>query len=245
MPLRTDRPAVRILLLAGAAFVLCGAAIEFYNLAWGTGTWLGEFSFKWGMAFGAFVVAGIALLAFWGILLSRRIEGSGRAWTEKIPVAWRWILAASAVAIPILLLQYSAWGAVIDGPYLRILIWGLCIAALTVTIPLARETRGAPGSLLLAILVSGSAFIVAAALTEVTSYPFSLGWSEGNRLWDYSLLFGRRLYSFEPGQEPFAYLDIGRQLIGGLPFLLPRVSILGRGYGLLPWQSCPMRCSAC
>jgi hypothetical protein len=26
-------------------------------------------------------------------------------------------------------------------------------------------------------------------LKPVTSYPFSLGWSDGNRLWDYSILF--------------------------------------------------------
>ncbi|HSR20882.1 MAG TPA: hypothetical protein VLL49_08205, partial [Anaerolineales bacterium] len=82
------------------------------------------------------------------------------------------------------------------------------------------------GGLMTAVLLSGSALVVGAGLTEVTDYPFSLGWSEGNRLWDYSLLFGTRLYSFDPGVPPVAYLDTGRQLVGGVPFLLPGVTIL-------------------
>jgi hypothetical protein len=44
-------------------------------------------------------------------------------------------------------------------------------------------------------------------------------------LWDYSLLFGKHLYIYPPGNAPSAYLDLGRQLVGGLPFLLPQVSL--------------------
>jgi hypothetical protein len=59
----------------------------------------------------------------------------------------------------------------------------------------------------------------------VTGYPFKLGWSEGNRLWDYSLYFGRDRYTLT---EPFRYpssLTPGRHGLWGLPFLIPGITI--------------------
>jgi hypothetical protein len=239
MPVLRAHRVFKIALLIGAAWLLYGAAMEFYNIAWGTGDWYGEFSFKWAVAHGAFVAGGSALLILWGVRLLRGTGTRAARRSEKIPPAWRWLFATVVLAAPIVVLQYSPWGVVIDGLYLRLLIWVMCIAALsTITWP-SPEGRWSPEGLFLSILVSGSAFVVAAALTEVTAYPFSLGWSEGNRLWDYSLLFGKRLYSFQPGQEPFAYLDFGRQLLGGLPFLLPRVSILGARLWLAAMASVP------
>ena len=35
-------------------FLLTNGLIEFYNIAWGVGDWLGEFSLKWGLAFFAY-----------------------------------------------------------------------------------------------------------------------------------------------------------------------------------------------
>jgi hypothetical protein len=217
----------RVLLACGAAFLLGGAVQELYAVAWGTGSWYGEFSMKWGLAFGAFCLFCAALLAAWLLFL-----WGGTAATETsmhgpgIP-GGPWIPSALAIALPILLLQYTPWGVVIRGPYLRILLWVLCLAAISVSTPHVSNGSSLRLLILGAIIVSGSALMAAAALTDVTGYPFSLGWSEGNRLWDYSLLFGKRLYSFEAGNEPAAYLDFGRQLIGGLPFLLPKVSIVG------------------
>jgi len=220
-------PVSKLIALAAAAVLSYGAVLEFYGIAWGTGTWYGEFSLKWALAFVLFLVVCAGLLIAWGVLLWRVSDESdpGRGW-QGSPVQ-RWLLGALVVAVPICLLQYSPWGVVVDGPYLRLLLWALCVAALSMLIaPHPRRWLTQP-ALPAAILVCGSAYVGAAALTEVTAYPFSLGWSEGNRLWDYSLLFGSRLYSFESEHQPIAYLDFGRQLIGGLPFLLPRVSILG------------------
>jgi MFS family permease len=63
------------------------------------------------------------------------------------------------------------------------------------------------------------------ALRNITSYPFSLGWSEGNRLWDYSILFGRDIYVYPADQPIPVLLDIGRQFVGGIPFLISGVTI--------------------
>jgi len=62
-------------------------------------------------------------------------------------------------------------------------------------------------------------------LRNVSDYPFTRSWSEGNRLWDYSVLFGKSLYLY-PADKPIpAYIDIGRQSLWGLPFLFGAPSI--------------------
>jgi hypothetical protein len=61
----------------------------------------------------------------------------------------------------------------------------------------------------------------------LNDYPFSFSWSEGNRIWDYSTLFGRRLYNYPQDQPIFAFIDLGRQSLWGLPFLLPGIPIWG------------------
>ena len=49
----------RYFVLAGILWLLCGAGIEFFNISWGTGDWLGRFSPKWFFVFLVFVVVGI------------------------------------------------------------------------------------------------------------------------------------------------------------------------------------------
>jgi hypothetical protein len=221
-------PAV-VLVLAEAA-LLAGAASEFYQIAWGTGTGIGQFSIKWAIVFGCFVLLCIAILAGTVLIVWPR-PGAARvealALGPRFPDALRWTITAVAIIVPIWFLQYTAWGVVLNGAYLRLLIWLLMSAVAGYLLMAGDGSWRFWQGFLVGALLSGTGFGVAAALGGVTSYPFSLGWSEGNRLWDYSLLFGKGLYSYAGGQVPAAYLDIGRQLVGGLPFLLPPVSIVG------------------
>ena len=76
-------------------------------------------------------------------------------------------------------------------------------------------------------LVTGASFAFLSAYVNVSSYPFSLSWSEGNRLWDYSVMFGRGRYVYPAGKPIFAYIDWGRQFLWGLVFLIPGVGIAG------------------
>ncbi len=73
-------------------------------------------------------------------------------------------------------------------------------------------------------LAAGS--VLLKQFNDVTDYPFSIGWSEGNRMWDYSVLFGKDLYDFPQDQTIPAYIDIGRQSLWGLIYLLPKVTIV-------------------
>ena len=80
-------------------------------------------------------------------------------------------------------------------------------------------------TILASLILFGTIFTVVWTLQGVTDYPFRLSWSEGNRFWDYSVLFGHRLYNY-PVDEPIpAYIDIGRQSLWGLPFLFASPTI--------------------
>ncbi|WKZ43882.1 MAG: hypothetical protein QY302_17435 [Anaerolineales bacterium] len=218
----------RLLIIALATFLLTAASFEFYNITWGTGEWLGEFSFKWFVAFVLFECFCVASLE--GIILvlwrNERILAHLQ-WLAhlraKLGVV-RWALSAVVLILPIWILQYTAWGLVID-QYLRLLIWavaGIVLGfLLTRSVDKALEWLGLLSAL---ILISGAAVFIL-SLGNVTSYPFSLGWSEGNRWWDYSILFGRGIYIYPEDKPIPVLLDIGRQFIGGIPFLLPNVTI--------------------
>jgi hypothetical protein len=53
----------------------------------------------------------------------------------------------------------------------------------------------------------------------VIDYPFSLSWSEGNRFYDYSLVFGESLYNYSSGHILNPYSSPGRYGLWGILFL--------------------------
>lgn len=53
---------------------------------------------------------------------------------------------------------------------------------------------------------------------SIMDYPFSLSWSEGNRFYDYSLVFGQSLYNY-PGHIVNPYSSPGRYGLWGVLFL--------------------------
>lgn len=220
---------LRSLVIALAAFLLTAASLEFYNIAWGTGKWLGEFSLKWFAAFVLFEAFCVACLEA-TILAAWRNEKFYTALARvaklrnKLGVV-RWFLSAAVLIFPIWILQYTAWGLVLHGQYLRWLLWA--VSGVLLGLLLTRSNEKAVewlGILSALTLISGAAVFIL-SLGNVTSYPFSLGWSEGNRWWDYSILFGRDIYIY-PADKPIpVLLDVGRQFIGGIPFLIPNVTI--------------------
>ncbi len=75
----------------------------------------------------------------------------------------------------------------------------------------------------------GLMLLVAAVVNTgylASNYPFSLSWSEGDRFYDYSMIFGQRLYDASlPIVNPYTYNAPGRFVLWGLPFLLPGLPI--------------------
>ena len=211
------------------AYVIYGAVVEFYNITWGTGTWWGEFSLKWGLTFILFLL--FCLICLLGLVLAlwrtSRVTSYFNQLVElrnRIGFV-RWPIATILLVLPIWFLQYSPLGVVFSGRDMRLLIWSLTIVFLAFFITNEKSKICTWPAFLTAVLLSAAAFSLASAFMNVTDYPFSLGWSEGNRMWDYSLLFGSNHYNYLPEKPPVAYLDLGRQLGGGLPFVFPHLTI--------------------
>ena len=228
-----------------AAAVLIGACLEMNRVAWGTGVWLGEFSLKWGVGFFVFVLFCLALLAF--ILIAAWSPLALHGLTDKLTRLrdrlgfLRWVLALVSVLAPVWLFQYTSMGVVFSSVSFRLLVWSLAAAAAAFLLGRGGAFLTWP-NLLAAALLSGAVIAAAVPLAGVTSYPFSLGWSEGNRLWDYSILFGRARYIYPADQNLSPFLEFGRQFVGGLPFLLPGLTImqarLWQGLmGILPYAA--------
>lgn len=221
--------AARYVVLAGAAWLLCGAGMEFYAIAWGTGNWLGQLSIKWFLAFLLFVITGSIVLGGIGIILwapQKLIKPAAyfSVLRDKLGI-FRWLFIVFLITFPIYFLQYTYWGIVLHGPYVRVLISVISAILLGWLLTGANHGLLSWNAILIALILIAGLYTFWVPLIGVTSYPFSLGWSEGNRIWDYSILFGSHLYNYPADQKIPVYLDIGRQFVGGIPFLISGITI--------------------
>ena len=225
----------RLAILLATALLWYGASQELYAVAWGTGAWWGEFSPAWAAIYVAFLFVGAGVCAGLAAALFRprplRWAESWFAWRIRLGV-WRWVGLTVVAAVPVLLLQYTPWGIVFGGPWIRLLLWAAAAVVAGILLTQARGRVLTFPAGLAGLLLTGAAITFAFPFMNVSSHPFSLGWSEGNRLWDYSILFGRERYDYPPNQPISVLLDIGRQLIGGVPFLIPGVSIAAARFWL-------------
>ncbi len=213
-----------------AALIFAGACSDFFNIAWGTGDWVGEFSRTWIFLYALFVIITLAfvVITYLCVWKSKLVELLLR---KLIDVrnslgGFRWLLWALILFAPVWFFQYTPWGVVFQKLYIRLFIWLVMVCLLTIISSKGQILAGW-NQLLASLVISASVFSIFASLTNVNGYPFSLGWSEGNRIWDYSMLFGRDLYTFSENKKTFVLLDFGRQLIGGLPFLIPGMTLFG------------------
>ena len=221
-------PSLRLLLILLSAALLTEACLEMHRVAWGTGVWLGEFSLKWAVGFFGFVLASLGLLALVLTLARapRRLDPARAALLRlRTRLGFlRWVFIAAFAIAPAWFFQYTLWGVVFTGNGIRLLVWVLSMLGMAILLGHSDALLVWKDALTAALV--GSAVVGASIpLAGVTSYPFSLGWSEGNRLWDYSILFGRARYVSPADSQLTPFLDVGRQLIGGLPFLYPNLTI--------------------
>ncbi|MHC1772403.1 MAG: hypothetical protein AB9907_11870 [Flexilinea sp.] len=125
--------------------------------------------------------------------------------------------------LPVYLYIFHRWSEPFGGQWIRIFLCSLSI--LVAAWILDSENRVSFGSLVSASLCFSVFFALCSQFRDVKSYPFSVGWSEGNRMWDYSVLFGKELFTWPQDQTIPAYIDIGRQSLWGAIFLFPNVTI--------------------
>lgn len=175
------------------------------------------------------------LLIFNGLLVILAgyvVASEKRLWNKLTKLTqqrakYRYLLhAASAILIfiPAWWLFYYDVTSIGSGNILRLEI--LLVVGLITSICLeqSKEKLVSLPSLMVGILLTGYGFMVASYLSRVTDFPMALGWSEGNRLYDYSLIFGKSLYQYSGELNP-NYFSPGRYGLWGLPFLIPGLPI--------------------
>lgn len=224
----TDRKEV---LFGIAVLFAFGAFIESFQIAWGSGFFFARLSLKWLLALLAFLV--LLAAALWAMYyclrqpkaaISLRNKAFGQL--KKVP-GLRWLLSLLLVLLPWYFIYYSPWGGLFTGFFTRTLLYGLVVIATALLWTTERKTLLIWKALLLSLLFVAAGLVIGDAFVRVTSYPLALHWSEGNRLWDYSLLYGRQRYDYPAGEPIFAWIDRGRQTLWGLPFLWSDLTIAG------------------
>lgn len=161
----------------------------------------------------------------------------GHRWKETITtfiarsrksLGWfRWPIAIIGALSPAFIILYTSLGFRLTGFGFRLALFIVTTGFVAVLMNRKVETLLSWDSLVTSTLLVGGIFTFAKAFIGVVDHPLSLTWSEGNRIWDYSILFGRDLYNY-PENLPFkVYIDRGRQTLWGLPFLLTNISITG------------------
>jgi len=153
---------------------------------------------------------------------------------------FRWLLALLLVTAPSILILFISDENLVGSGALR--LWILVVSAAGFATLLTRGRQVLAGWLpfLAGLLITALIFSGARALTRVTDYPFSIGWSEGNRLYDYSLIFGRGLYTSQHPVE-LPYYSPGRYALWGILFLFPELPIsIHRLWDGILWTFTPL-----
>jgi hypothetical protein len=210
--------------------VITGACFDFFDIAQGTGTWFAEMASSWALilivyCFGSLVLLFILLMIIWRDQNYTIFAEKLITFRDKLGL-WRWVASVFIFIFPIWLFQFSVFGIVFQGFFIRSLIWMIELFLLAY-LATQRNILADWGKFLTALILTGSIFSIFASLRFVSSYPFSLGWSEGNRMWDYSIMFGRERYDYPADQDIFVLLETGRQFVGGIVFLIPGIGIWG------------------
>ena len=142
---------------------------------------------------------------------------------KKLPDPIRRMGSFFICLLPIFLYTFHRWSEPFGNPWIRIFLYTVIILAAAWL--LTKEKGISGGALIASMLAFSVSFLLINQFRDLTDYPFSVGWSEGNRFWDYSVLFGRRLYNWPQDKPIPAYIDLGRQSLWGAIFLLPKVTI--------------------
>ena len=158
----------------------------------------------------------------------------------RLPVPVKIILVVILNILPGIFLLYTEWGGYFTGSYLRLLIY-LMVSVVTALLFFKSDNmwQTAQG-LLLSLGISAFAYTIIINLAGVSTSPFSLGWSEGNRFYDYSLTFGKNLYNYT-GDLRVPYNTPGRYALWGSLFLIPGLPIwVHRLWDALLWGIIPI-----
>jgi hypothetical protein len=212
---------LRIGWLLLAALIVSGSRDLFLRgIGTGNGEFLGVFSFKWGIGLIGYglIALSVVLFCIYGFLLPRQVMG----WFQNLEQHSirkkfiSWVIAVGSFLFPLFFLL-GPWGWRFDLPHFRVMLLVSFSILAGIFFP-QKYTNWLERSAVM-ILLSATCLLLVQRFMMITDYPFATSWSEGNRLWDYSLYFGRDRYIFNETFSYPSYLTPGRHGLWGLPFL--------------------------
>jgi hypothetical protein len=160
---------------------------------------------------------------------------------SKIPFFFRVLLVTALTLFTAVIFLYSSFGNYQFIYWLRFFVIFTCgfLSAFLlfyqkIDFPFLLKVAGM-------VLLASLVFVIGDWMTGVTDYPFSLTWSEGNRFWDYSIMYGVDRYINTSGKPVIPFLEAGRQLLWALPFAIPSIGIWGmRLWNVIVWVVPPL-----
>ena len=187
------------LLITGALSLL--AVRDLIRLAERLGVDLGA-NFNWMAALSMLSLLGVAAIIAAFASLSNAAEGLfsrmvATGWGKRIP-PWAGVALFTAGLISYSLFTFSApGGAIGSAPWARLLVfWFITVAGAT-GLSLGYRQASFAAALLVVALFEGVIHRIAMELPNITTYPFSLGWSETTRFYLASLFSSSAIYGRE------------------------------------------------
>lgn len=218
---------LRIVLGVAAGYIFVRGVYTFYLLP-NHELWSEKYRLAW--VFGAVGIGILILLVIAGLLTAffrpdvlSRIKSPVIQFRQRIGI-WGWLVVSLLILLSMIVLFFNIVGTIFTGMPMRLFL-GLCLGIILAFLITRSDTDFVqPGTLVFAFVLVGSAHIIADYLTSVTSYPFSIFWSEGNRFYDYSVILGSKRYLF-PGKLTLPYDSPGRYILWGILFAFPNTPI--------------------
>ena len=210
------------LILLGLLLV-CG--VDLLRSGWHTGGVLATFSTPWFAGIAVYTVFALVLgvVLVWGmvtpeLVIKRTLERS------RASTGWIGYIGIGLIVLTSPVVFLGPTGAFLTAFHFRLLALSLSTLAIAALLPADRDPLWK--RLSMGAILAAGVYGIALRFVNVTDYPFKLGWSEGNRLWDYSLYFIGETYDVVGTFHFPSYLTPGRHGLWGLPFLIPNVTIV-------------------
>jgi hypothetical protein len=128
-----------------------------------------------------------------------------------------------AVMMPVFLVFTDLTHGIMQNLWFRILVFLPLVLIATFFWPFTESPKYGQRFLSTVIIIT-FVFFVWLQARWIVDYPFSLSWSEGNRFYDYSLIFGTSLYQYDGALEAFSSSP-GRYGLWGIGFLFQNLPI--------------------
>ena len=126
-------------------------------------------------------------------------------------------LTFTLIVFPVVML-HPYYGFLLDKPWIRaFIVWWLSLVGLF-CLKWTSNRFSSAGALAAALILQASAARIASSFPDISTNPFSLGWSETSRFYDASLFFSRQIYGTATA---WPVLHPSLHLLLAIPFLIP------------------------